>query len=426
MAQQSAPPASTAAAVELPYDRPDRLTAGDFVGEIHTYAAAAAQETKYGAKRDSLAVQFARLGRPELAWIAWNGGPGSIAWKRQHSADCDEAARGVAADPLETLLSWARDRRVVMINENHLAPASRAFWLAALPRLRQMGFTQVAMEALSMDGGDVKAGEVREHRILEGKPAFAPYLSEPTFAAVIRKALALGFDLVPYDDLDVMSDDPDLGEASRERVEAARLADVLARMPPDGKLVVLAGWSHVDKGLHGQVPWMAEAFKQRTGIDPLTVDTTACQRPDATSPATTYLNPDGDARITPSYMGRVDLQVHMPQAVGADGVAAAGVSRQWLGQPVAIPAALLPKDGDGVVEARKPGQPADTVPYDRLFLRSGEVLPLYLPPGRYVLTLRGEGGAIQASAPLTVAAPPHDQKGVASVAQAAKPGMPPS
>ncbi|TWB42487.1 hypothetical protein [Nitrospirillum pindoramense] len=409
MAQQSAPPASALSALELPYDRPDRLTAGDFVGEIHTYEAAAAQEAEYGARRDSLAMQFARLGRPELARIAWNGGPDSIAWKRQNSADCDEAARGVAADPLETLLSRARDRRVVMINENHIAPVSRAFWLAALPRLRQMGFTHVAMEALFIDGSDVKAGEVREHWLLEGKPTFAPYLSEPTFAAVIREALALGFDLVPYDDMDVMNHDPDLWTASRERVEAARLADVLARMPPDGKLLVLAGWSHVSKGVSSTVPWMAAAFKQRTGIDPLTIDTTACQRPDATAPATTYLNPDGSARITPSHAGRVDLQVHMPQSIGADPVAAAGVSRHWLGQPVAIPAALLPKDGDGVVEARKPGQAADTAPYDRLFLRPGEVLPLYLPPGRYVLTLRGEGGAIQASAPITVAAPELSQ-----------------
>ncbi|MEC4589604.1 hypothetical protein VPG91_01270 [Nitrospirillum amazonense] len=417
MAQQAAPPASTAAAVELPYDRPDRLIAGDFVGEIHAYEAAAAQEAGYGAMRDSLAMQFARLGRPELASIAWKGGPGSIAWKRKHSADCDEAAGGVAADPLETLLSWARDRRVVMINENHIAPASRAFWLAALPRLRQMGFTHVAMEALFMDGGDVKDGEVREHWMLKGNPTFAPYLSEPTFAAVIRKALALGFDLVPYDDLDVMSDDPDLGEASRERVEAARLANVLARMPPDGKLLVLAGWGHVDKGIHKDVPWMAEVFKRRTGIDPLTVDTTACQRPDATS-ATTYLNPDGSARITSSQVGRVDLQVHMPSAVGADPVAAAGISRHWLGRPVAIPAALLPRGGDGVVEARKPGQPADTAPYDRLFLRKGEVLPLYLPPGRYVLTLRGEGGGIQASASLTVAAPPHGKTPATELSQA--------
>ncbi|MBB6251602.1 hypothetical protein [Nitrospirillum iridis] len=396
MAQESASPASARTAVELPFDRADRLAAGDFVGEIHVYEAAAAQEKESGAMSQSLATQFARLGRPDLAWIAW---------KRRGRKDCEEAARGAAADPLETLLALARDRRVVMINENHIAPASRAFWLAALPRLRQMGFTHVAMEALFMDGGDWKASEVREHWILEGKPTITPYLSEPTFAAVMRKAMALGFDLVPYDDVGVTSGDPDLATASRERVEALRLAEVLARMPADGKLLVLAGWAHVDKGLHPTVPWMAEAFKQRTGIDPLTVDTTACLRADALAPAAAYLNPDGSARITSSHTGRVDLQVHMPQAVGADPVAAAGISRHWLGQPVAIPAALLPKDGDGVVEARKPGQPADTVPYDRLFLRTGEVLPLYLPPGRYELTLRGEGGDIKGRAIVTVREP---------------------
>ncbi|MEE3622872.1 hypothetical protein UCD39_02560 [Nitrospirillum sp. BR 11752] len=408
MAQESASPASAPAAVDLPFERGDRLAAGDFVGEIHVYEAAAAREKDSDLMSQSLATQYARLGRPDLAWIAW---------KRRGRKDCDEAAQGVAADPLQTLLSRARDRRVVMINENHIAPASRAFWLAALPRLRQMGFTHVAMEALSIDGSDWQAGEVRERGIYDDHPYFTPYLSEPTFAAVIRKAMALGFDLVPYDDMDVMNQDPDLRTELRERVEAARLAEVLARMPPDGKLLVLAGWGHVDKGMRGQVPWMAEAFKQRTGIDPLTVDTTACQRPDATSSATTYLNPDGSDRITPSYVGHVDLQVHVPQAVGADPVAAAGVSRHWLGQPVAIPAALLPKGGDGVVEARKPGQPADTAPYDRLFLRRGEVLPLYLPPGRYVLTLRGEGGAIQASAPLTVAAPPQGKDAGANVAR---------
>ncbi|MDZ5648845.1 hypothetical protein [Nitrospirillum sp. BR 11828] len=386
-----------AAGPHLPFQRSERLSAGDFVGEIHAYSAAGPGMAQ------ALATQYARLGRPDLAWAAGrsHGKPG-----------CDAVAQeGTAADPLDLLSRLAQDRRVVMINENHFAPTSRAFWLAVLPRLRKMGFTHVALEALSPRGDDWTAGEVRES--IAGGKGFAPYLGEPTFAAVIRRAVALGYTLVPYDEADLadQSGDSEQRIASRERVEAARLAGTLAHMPADGKLLVLAGWGHVNKGLSGpaHIPWMAEVLKQRTGIDPLTIDTTGCQRADAQAAAVTYVGTDGAPKVIPSAVGHVDMQVYMPLPGGDELTAAAGVSRQWLGQPVAIPAALLPKDGDGVVEARRPGQPADTAPYDRLFLRSGEVLPLYLPPGRYVLTLRGEGGAIQASAPLTVAAPELSQ-----------------
>ncbi|MEE3622873.1 hypothetical protein UCD39_02565 [Nitrospirillum sp. BR 11752] len=381
----------------LPLQRSERLAAGDFIGEIHAYSAAGP------AMAQALATQYARLGRPDLAWAAGrlHGNPG-----------CDVVAQeGIPTDPLDLLSRLAQDRRVVMINENHFAPTSRAFWLAVLPRLRQMGFTHLALEALSPRGDDWTSGEVRES--FAGGKGFAPYLGEPTFAAVIRRAMALGFTLVPYDEASLADQDGDREQriASRERVEAARLADTLTHMPADGKLLVLAGWGHVNKGLSGpaHTPWMAEVLKQRTGIDPLTVDTTGCQRADAQAAAVTYVTPDGTPRVIASAVGHVDVQVYMPLPRGDDLTAAAGVSRHWLGQPVAIPAALLPKDGDGVVEARKPGQPTDTAPYDRLFLRPGEVLPLYLPPGRYVLTLRGEGGAIQASAPVTVAAPELSQ-----------------
>ncbi|WP_277908364.1 hypothetical protein [Nitrospirillum amazonense] len=404
-AQEGAHPTPVPPGAHLPFQRSERLSAGDFVGEIHAYSAAGPDMAQ------ALATQYARLGRPDLAWAA-----GRLHGK----SGCDVVAQeGISTDPLDLLSRLAQDRRVVMINENHFAPTSRAFWLAVLPRLRQMGFTHVALEALSPRGDDWTDGEVRES--IAGGKGFAPYLGEPTFAAVIRRAMALGFTLVPYDEASLADQNGDSGQriASRERVEAARLADTLTHMPADGKLLVLAGWGHIDKGLSGpaQIPWMAEVLKQRTGIDPLTVDTTSCQRTDAHGAAATYVGPDGTPRVIDRAVGHVDMQVYMPLP-GGDDLIAAGVSRHWLGRPVAIPAALLPKGGDGVVEARKPGQPADTAPYDRLFLRPGEVLPLYLPPGRYVLTLRGEGGGIQASTSLTVAAPAHGKTPGTELSQA--------
>ncbi|WP_145608463.1 hypothetical protein [Nitrospirillum amazonense] len=405
-AQEGAQPTPVPPGAHLPFQRSERLSAGDFVGEIHAYGAVGPDLAQ------ALATQYARLGRPDLAWAAGrlHGKPG-----------CDVVAQeGISTDPLDLLSRLAQDRRVVMINENHFAPTSRAFWLAVLPRLRQMGFTHVALEALSPRGDDWTDGEVRES--IAGGKGFAPYLGEPTFAAVIRRAMALGFTLVPYDEADLASPGADREEriASRERVEAARLADTLTHMPTDGKLLVLAGWSHVNKGLSGpaHLHWMAEVFKERTGIDPLTVDTTSCQLTGPKDSAVTYTAPDGAPKVIPAAVGHVDMQVYMPLPGGDDLIAAAGVSRHWLGRPVAIPAALLPKGGDGVVEARKPGQSADTAPYDRLFLRPGEVLPLYLPPGRYVLTLRGEGGGIQASTSLTVAAPPHGKTPGTELSQA--------
>ena len=52
---------------------------------------------------------------------------------------------------------------------------------------------------------------------------------------------------------------------------------------------------------------------------------------------------------------------------------------------MSIPRALYPTIGWNVVEARLVGEPAASVPMDRVAIRAREDVALMLPPGRYQL-----------------------------------------
>ena len=57
-----------------------------------------------------------------------------------------------AADAADTIVDLAAHRRVVMVNEAHHDAHTRLLTLALLPRLRALGFTHLAIEALVEDG----------------------------------------------------------------------------------------------------------------------------------------------------------------------------------------------------------------------------------------------------------------------------------
>lgn len=222
--------------------------------------------------------------------------------------------RGINA--VDAIARLAASRRIVMVNEAHHDPHTRLLTLALLPRLRALGFTHFAAEALDEKDTDLTR---------RGYPLAASgseYVREPLYGDMVREAIRLGFVIVPYESFDKVQQVRETGQATNlyRRVFAA---------DPAARLFVHAGYAHVDKaigGLGDDVKPMAMELKRLSGFDPLSIDQTRFSGVDpARQPrnyrqmiaafhpteATVLLN-RGDGKPWSAYPERHDVSVILP------------------------------------------------------------------------------------------------------------------
>jgi len=288
-----------------------------------------------------------------------------------------------AVDPLTEIERRARQTSIVIINESHVRSDQRGFIAVVAKRLRAIGYDTLAMETLSHNAPNLKAAFqspfIRQPNLpyLSDDDGF--YLSEAGFGRLGRTAKALGYRLLPYEM--IFTGPPPAGETpaqqtiKREEAQATTLA-AFVKAHPNAKLLVHVGYDHaLEVPTADGNSWMAARLKARTGIDPLTISQTTCRGGGDTTRLSQL--PSSEPR------GSFDLVVDHPPARFVQGRPAWRVAAG--DQPVAIPAALVPASGWRVIEARPVGEPATSVPMDRVAIRHGETIALMLPPGRYQL-----------------------------------------
>jgi len=155
----------------------------------------------------------------------------------------------------------AQNYKVIMLNEAHDKPFHRAFALSLLEDLYKKGFRYLAMEMLSDDIG-------QQLHMLTSATGY--YCNEPVAGELVRRALEIGFKLVPYEDSLGMVHSP----MQRDSVQAQNIYKLLQK-DPNVKIFVYAGYGHIAKKSlgDGYIP-MGLALKKISGIDPLCIDQT--------------------------------------------------------------------------------------------------------------------------------------------------------
>jgi hypothetical protein len=168
-----------------------------------------------------------------------------------------------SADAVDVITKLAAERRIVMINEAHHNAHTRELTLALLPRLRALGFTYFAAEAL----GEDDPGLMR--RGYPVKTSGTEYLQEPVYGEIVREAIRLGFTLVPYDN-------SVLDPQARDAAQAETLFQKVFAKDPHARLFVHTGYAHIDKasGRLNNIEPMAMKLAKLTGFDPLSIDQT--------------------------------------------------------------------------------------------------------------------------------------------------------
>ena len=159
------------------------------------------------------------------------------------------------------IIEKAANYTVVMINEAHCKPLHRAFTNSLLDDFYRLGFRYLAMETLS----GTKGSTLNRLTMQTGY-----YTCEPVFGELVRKALLLGFKLVPYEDTTLTGHSP----MQRDSIQARNIYRILQR-DPAAKILVHAGYGHIAKKIFDPlfVP-MAYQFKAMSHIDPLCIDQT--------------------------------------------------------------------------------------------------------------------------------------------------------
>jgi hypothetical protein len=291
-------------------------------------------------------------------------------WPVQAGEPQAPAATLAAAEPdglvvaAELAAEAVRHGRVVVLMERHALPETRWAGVRLLPALRRAGATHLAFEAWLQEPLD----RARRERVVRAETA--PYAYDPSRAALLRTAIALGLELVAFDH-PTDAGQPIDSNAARERWMAENVRRLAER--PGARVVVWTGGQHAWKRVpsHFEVPLFASWAGDRTMAelldDPFCVGQAVLQEP-----------PPGDPGIV--------LADH-PWAAGhgLDAVlvhARGGTPRRpsWIDEgrrPVAFPAA-----GARLVQAFPEAEGLEAVPADQALARGGGVT-LTLPPGRY-------------------------------------------
>lgn len=323
------------------------------------------------------------------------------------------AAEWKSADAVDTIAALATQRRIVMVNEAHHDGHTRELTLELLPKLRALGYTYFAAEAL----GDNDPGLAK--RGFPVRKSGTEYLRDPLYGDIVREAIRLGYTLVPYDN--------GLTGQARETGQAEALYRKVFAKDPQARLFVHVGYAHLDKamGRLGDVRPMAMELQRLTGLVPLSVDQTDFLETGLdTSDAYHRL-----AREFPSSRPEVllnrrtgqpwsarpatyDLDVILPPSLSLDAFGEykygyrlnpydtglphvvehnAMQRASWLAlggrrSPYPIGAALCRGAIPCVVDAYYAGEPNDAITADRYaFMGPTETTRLYLRPGRYRL-----------------------------------------
>lgn len=317
-----------------------------------------------------------------------------------------DPAQWRSADALEQIVAMAAARRVVLINEAHHDASTRLLTLQLLPRLRQLGFTHVAFEALDRRDGELQR---RGYPVTDSG---SEYLHEPIYGELVRQAVALGFQVVAYE-----SEQRDTSQ--RENEQAAVLARLLHEQP-QARLLVHAGYAHIDKsiGRLGPALPMAGVLARLSGTEPLSIEQTQW-RPIPPSyersayPALIALYQPSypivllnrlDGRPWSQYPQRYDLQVILPPWTLRDG-RPTWLSLQGSRLPQWISNRACRQRWPCLIEARYATESDQAIAADRQVLSSTDTHALlYLYPGTYRLRFSDAYGRVLSERDLQVRA----------------------
>jgi hypothetical protein len=174
-----------------------------------------------------------------------------------------------AVPVVDEITLQAEKRRIILVNEAHHVPQHRMLTAQLLKPLYDRGYRYLALETLN----ELSAEKLNETGIPNLSTGF--YTSEPTFSMLIRQAKKIGFKIVAYDyfpTCDPFGPDPVDCQNLREQGQAKRIYDRIFIEDPEAKVLIHAGYGHIDKIGGDRWTPMAKFLWNLTGYEPYSID----------------------------------------------------------------------------------------------------------------------------------------------------------
>lgn len=183
-------------------------------------------------------------------------------WKRLdnlYGENTKKDSTGLMPISKKQVIDLIKNEQVVMFNEAHHHPEHRYFLGTLLDTLyHQAGFRYLALESIT-HADSLNASSPKIPTFNDGF-----YIREPIYANMVKQALHLGYTLVEYE----------AWEGDRETAQAQNLYNQTLKKDPKAKIIVLAGYSHIEEKPIDGKPWMASIFKSISGVNPYTINQT--------------------------------------------------------------------------------------------------------------------------------------------------------
>jgi hypothetical protein len=162
------------------------------------------------------------------------------------------------------IIKQAENCHFILLNEAHYNSQNRAFTSNLLEPLWNKGFRYLAIETLGYEDSSLMK---RKYPI--EKTGF--YSKDPVFGNMIRKAIKIGFKLIPYE-INISTNEKELKGSLRDSVQAKNIYERTVLKDRKGKVIVHAGYDHVSKYGGSNYSPMGYQLKKLTNKKILAID----------------------------------------------------------------------------------------------------------------------------------------------------------
>lgn len=151
----------------------------------------------------------------------------------------------------------ARENQFVLFNEAHHEPKHRYLVGSLLKDYYDLGFRFLGLEALFKDS-------LNQRGYLNYSDGV--YTRDPVMGNLIREAKRMGYRVFNYEGMN--------SGQEREMDQVRGIKKNVLDVNPNGKTIILAGYSHINENCGNEHKWMACLLHEELGINPYTINQT--------------------------------------------------------------------------------------------------------------------------------------------------------
>jgi len=202
-------------------------------------------------KNESACFEYAMIGKDELAQKCYD--------TFSNQGDVEHGILYEAKDARAFIINYLKEKspKIVAINEAHHVSQHRIVMQSLLPILYENGYRCLAVEGLSHDDININIRKYPKF-MLSGH-----YLRDPEYANMIRTALEMGFELIPYDQR----------KPSRDEKAANHIYNYILENNIE-KIVIYAGYDHIKEKEINDNTYLVIYLNQYLKTDAFTISQT--------------------------------------------------------------------------------------------------------------------------------------------------------